>query len=156
MPIVESAADALRCFLDSPLELSRLFLQGVELRRKPFPATGTAAMAAARPMQQVTFVSRSVADAYGEPRRVEVLVDGKWVQLDDPLELEVLERSTGEMSVAELASELADELGGGDDLGEGEGMQEAQMEEEVEARLRHLYRLRLISMEGDRIPRDGA
>ena len=91
-------------------------------------------------------MSRSVADAYGEPRRVEVLVDGKWVALEDPLELEVLERSTGEMSVVQLAAELAEEFVDGGEGG-GEGLEAAQMVEEVEARLRHLYRLRLISME---------
>ena len=157
MPIVESAADAVRCFLDSPLELTRLFLQGVELRRKPFPTSGSAAVAAARPLQQAAFVSRSVADAYGEPRRVEVLADGRWVALEDPLELEVLERSTGDMSVAQLAAELAEEFvggegdggggGGGGGEGGGEGVEVAEMAKEVEARLRHLYGLRLISME---------
>ena len=141
-PIVESASDAVRCLLDAPAELSALFLQGLHLRRRPFPPD----TAAARPQQQAAFVSRTVADAYGEARRVEVLLDGRWLALADVLELEVLERCTGSASVAQLIDEIsaeATEEDAEDHGGEPDGAEE--MREAVEARLRHLFELRLIS-----------
>ena len=66
----------------------------------------------------------------------QVLVEGRWLQLTDALELEVLERCSGSSSVAEIAREIAEEA-----AEDGEAMLEA-----VEARMRHLFELRLISM----------
>ena len=132
MPIVETPLDAVRCFLDAPADLSLLYLQGRLLRRRAFPAP----CAASCPQQEPSFVSRCMADALGEPRRVEVLVEGRWLQLTDALELEVLERCSGGVSVAEIAAEIASEAA--DD--------EGTMLEPVKARMRHLYELRLVSM----------
>ena len=130
MPIVESPADALGCFLDADDDLSLLVLDGRLVRRRPFPARP----AAARPLQQRAFVSRSLADPTGEPRRVEALVEDEWLPLTDALELEVLERCAGgDATVGELSAELAAETDG--DVSE----------EDVVGRLRHLYRLRLVS-----------
>ena len=131
-PIVETPLDAVRCFLDAPADLSLLYLQGRLLRRRAFPAP----CAASCPQQEPSFVSRCMADALAEPRRVEVLVEGRWLQLTDALELEVLERCSGDISVAEIAGQIASEA----------DEDEEAMLEAVEARLRHLYELRLVSM----------
>ena len=108
-PIVETPLDAMRCFLDAPADLSLIYLQGRLLRRRAFPAP----CAASCPQQEPSFVSRCMADALGEPRRVEVLVEGRWLQLTDALELEVLERCSGAVSVAEIAAEIDEIAGGG-------------------------------------------
>ena len=62
-----------------------------------------------------------------------------FIQADDDLvalELEVLERCLGDVSVAEIAAEIASEA----------DEDEEAMLEAVEARMRHLYELRLVSM----------
>ena len=139
MPIVESPDDALSCFLDASDDLSLLVIGNRMLRKRPFPEQ----FAERVPVQQSSFVSRCVADQYGESRRTEVLVNDLWIELRDTLELTVLELCTGEMSSAELADEL---------VAQNEQLEEAfggvaQVAKEVETRLRHLYELRLISME---------
>jgi hypothetical protein len=132
MPIVESAADALACFLEAEEDLSLLLLFGHVLRRRRFPEGGQASRA--RPVQQRAFVSRVLAEPDGATRAAEVLVEGSWLALDDPLALEVLERSaSGEHSVREIAAELAAETEG--EVGEAD----------VLARLRRLFAMRLVS-----------
>ena len=109
--------------------MSLLVLDGRAFRRRPFdPSPG------ATPAQEAAFVSRMLSDASGEERRVEVLVDGTWVELRDGLTLEVLERCGGDLTAAELTAELLADS----DAGVGA--------EDVAARLEELYSLRLISM----------
>ena len=69
-------------------------------------------------------------------RRVEVLVEGTWVELQDAFSLEVLERCSGAATSAQLAAEIVDESEG------------SIAPSEVEARLRELYAKRLIAMRG--------
>ena len=158
MPIVESPADAISCFLDADPDLSILVLYGRIFRRKLFP-TDPEDAAYAFPTPQRTFVSRTMASPDGEPLRVEVLVEGIWIELADELELEVLERCSsgggvgsggggggssaaeaaagaegGSLTVRQLSADLADES-------EGE-----VTEVDVVDRLRHLHQLRLISV----------
>ena len=132
MPIVESALDALSCFLDADQDLSMLVLFGRVLRRRSFP--DDTAVAAAVPTQQRAFTARTLTDASGDALTVEALVEDEWLPLTDALELELLERCAGgDASVVALAQELAEETDG------------EVAEEEVVERLRHLYTLRLIS-----------
>ena len=143
-----SSRDA-RARAHTPLSLP--VLGSTLLRRKPFPSA--ARWAEAVPTQQPSFVSRSVADVAGGVRRVEVLVGGEWLRLADALELELLERCTGELSAREIAWQIGAEMAeaeGGEEEGAaaGEAGSVGRVEKEVEARLRHLYDLRLISMEG--------
>ena len=153
-PIVESPTDALRTFLNADEDLSLLVLGDVLVRRRPFAAT-------ARPLRQCACVSRTLADGAGEARRVEVLVDDTWMELEDALELDILERADGEASAAEIAAEIAaaeaTEGGGESDGADAAGRtapaggvdeQLGELEAEVIARLRRLYRFRLISMDG--------
>ena len=129
-PPPQSPTDALSCFLDADEDLSLLVLDGTPLRRRPFPAAPDQAV----PIQQRAFVSQSTCDASGEPRRVQALVEGEWLELTDALELELLEMCAGgEATVNELGAELVDATDG-----------EVAASDVVE-RLRHLYRLRLIS-----------
>lgn len=146
-PIVESPTDALRTFLNADEDLSLLVLGDVLVRRRPFAAT-------ARPLRQSACISRTLADSSGEARRVEVLVDDTWIELGDALELEILERADGEASAAEIAAEIGAEIAaaeateGGESDGAGAApQQQGGLEAEVIARLRRLYRLRLISMD---------
>ena len=125
----QSPSDAVACFLDAVEDLSLLVLDGVPLRRRPFPLDPVQAV----PIQQRSFVSRLLCDALGETRHVEVLVEDEWIQLTDALELEILEHSAGEASVDELIAELA-----------AADTSTIIEEAEVVERLRHLYRLRLI------------
>ena len=133
MPIVESPADAIACFLDADPDLSLLVLFGHVLRRRPFPEGDAAARAT--PQQQRSFVSRCVSDPTGQPLRAEVLVEGAWISLA-LLDLEVLERcADGEASIGEISEELTaeseGELGGAD----------------VDESMRRLYKLRLIAFD---------
>ena len=126
----QSPSDALACFLDANEDLSLLVLDGTPLRRRPFPADPDKAV----PVQQRAFVSRSISDASGEPRRVEVLVEGEWLELTDSLELELLERCLdGSASLDEMSAALALETDG------------EVTHDDVVARMRHLYRLRVVS-----------
>ncbi|KAL1522300.1 hypothetical protein AB1Y20_017292 [Prymnesium parvum] len=127
MPIVESPADALACFLDASADLSLLVLGERVLRRRPFDAALDAI-----PEQARSFVSRSVATSSGEVSRAEVLVDGAWLLLADALSLEVLERCSGQLTSGQLADELIEESNG------------TIEQSEVEARLRELYEKRLV------------
>lgn len=128
---VQSPADAVACFLDAAEDLSLLVMDGTPLRRRPFPFDAARAV----PVQQRAFVSRTLCDAFGEPRRVEVLVEDDWIELTDTLELEILEMSAGgDATVRELSDELTTAGTSGDTA-----------ESEVVERLRHLYRLRLVS-----------
>lgn len=128
--VTQSPTDAIACFLDADDDLSLLVLDGTPLRRRPFPSEAKQAV----PIQQRVFVSQSVCDVAGAPRRVEVLVEGEWLQLTDALELEVLEMCVdGDMTVSQLIDELERETAG---VVEGP---------DVVDRLRHLYRRRLIS-----------
>ena len=158
MPVVESPADALGCFLDADSDLSLLVLFGRVLRRRPFP--DKCAVRDATPRQQRSFVSRSIADPAGVPRRVEVLVEGDWLPLTDPLELELLECcAAGDTSVAEIMAELVGELtqpstekAAPDQPSTEEAApdqpstEEGVSEDDVYERLRHLFELRLISV----------
>lgn len=139
MPIVESPADAISCFLEADAALSLLVLHGRVLRRRPFPQDE--ALRAAVPTQQCSFVSRTLSDPTGQASRVEVLVDGKWIELTDALELEVLEQcAAGSLSASALSEQMARQLSAEEDR---------VSQEDVIERLRHLYALRLISMELD-------
>jgi hypothetical protein len=155
-PIVETPADAARCFLDADPDLSLLLLGNTLLRRRklstPLPKD-------AIPTQQAAIVSRTVADATGEARSVEILVDDRWLPLSTPFALAVLEACDGSATVGEIAGEIAAlqaeaeaEVGwsaGTEGEEEGAGAQGAgsQVAEAVEQALRELYRLRLVSLE---------
>ena len=109
----------------------------------PCPPQEAEALQRAVPTQRRPFASRCVSDAAGVPVRVEVRAEDAgqgedtWLELADPLELEVLERVVpgASASAARLATDLA---------AESEG---SVTEEDVIERLRHLYELRLISMD---------
>ena len=109
----------------------------------PCPPPEAEALQRAVPAQRRPFASRCVSDAAGVPVRVEVRAEDAgqgedtWLELADPLELEVLERVVpgASASAARLATDLA---------AESEG---SVTEEDVIERLRHLYELRLISMD---------
>ena len=135
MPIVESPRDALACFLEADEALSLLILHGRVLRRRPFPEGD--ALHTAVPTQQRSFVSRCMASSSGEALRAEILVEDEWMELQDSLELEVLERCaapTADATASALAAEVAVESEG------------AVTEADVIDRLRSLYSRRLISM----------
>ena len=122
--------DAVACFLDADEGLSLLILDGVAVRRRPFPT----ALDQAVPVQQRAFVSQSTCDASGEPRRIEALVEGVWLELTDALELEILEMAAqGDRTIDQLSEELKEVTDG-----------EVAASDVVE-RLRNLYRLRLVS-----------
>jgi hypothetical protein len=137
MPIVESPADAIACFLDADPDLSMLVLFGRVFRRRGFPADPVHGVDAI-PTPQRSFISRTMSTPSGEPLRVEVLVEDVWIELADALELEVLERCSvdGERSTArQLTADLVADTDG------------EVTEVDVVERLRHLHQIRLISMD---------
>ena len=127
-PIVDSPADAIRSFLCADAALTTLFLDGHELRRRPFPS----AWRTLTPAHEAAVVSRVVANAYGEELSVEVQADGVWLELSGGIALAVLERCDGVLNGAQIAEQLAEE--GGIDIAD------------VEARLRELFSLRLVRL----------
>jgi carbamoyltransferase len=125
-PIVETADDALRNFLDSELDL--LVIENQMICKKPFPEPQN--WAQVRPQHQPGFTAEVVSNAEGEAVSVNLMAHGEAYEADQ-LELGVLENCTGENSLAELLAEF-----------------EAEFEvpaEEVEEKLRLLYTRRLIS-----------
>ena len=125
---MDSPADAIRSFLCADAALTTLFLDGHELRRRPFPS----AWRTLTPAHEAAVVSRVVANAYGEELSVEVQADGVWLELSGGIALAVLERCDGVLNGAQIAEQLAEE--GGIDIAD------------VEARLRELFSLRLVRL----------
>lgn len=155
VPIVETAADAARCFLDADPDLSLLLLGNTLLRRMTLP---TPLPQDAIPTQQAAIVSRTVADATGEASSVELLVDDRWLPLSTPFALAVLEACDGSATVGEIADEIAALQAEAEaEAGWSAGMEEeegaswegtgGEVGEAVERALRELYRLRLVSLE---------
>jgi hypothetical protein len=103
-PIVETPADAARCFLDADPDFSLLLLGNTLLRRRTLP---TPLPQDAIPVQQAAIVSRTVADGTGEAGSVEILVVDKWLPLSTPFVLAVLEACDGTNTVGEIAGEIA-------------------------------------------------
>ena len=65
-----------------------------------------------------------------------MLVEGLWIELDDALSLEVLERCSGDATSSDLTAEIVEESEG------------SVAPTDVEARLRELFGKRLIAMRG--------
>ena len=65
-----------------------------------------------------------------------MLVEGLWIELDDALSLEVLERCSGDVTSSDLTAEIVEESEG------------SVAPTDVEARLRELFGKRLIAMRG--------
>lgn len=127
-PIVESAADALRHFLDSDLDL--LVLEDRLVRARPFPDKDQ--WQRLIPRARPGFSAEVVSNEEGEAVSVNLLGGGgNWES--DQLELGVLEACDGELSVAGLCADFE---------------QEFEVEaEQVVTRLQRLYRWRLISFQ---------
>lgn len=104
-PIVETATDACRHFLDSELDL--LVLEDRVIRKRSFP-TGNA-LADAVPTHVASFTAEVVSNAEGDAVRVALLAHGDNFEAGQ-LELGVLEACTGDASVAELEAEFAAEF----------------------------------------------
>ncbi|KAG5189434.1 Carbamoyltransferase-domain-containing protein [Tribonema minus] len=115
-PIVDSPEDALRSFLDSNGGMDALVLHNHVVTRKPFPLDEGNSQSELTLMDQLMpsvvgpFISEVSARSTGEVNTVRVMLgDGKWVQLDDDLQLAVLEAiesADGLSTVAELLQEM--------------------------------------------------
>ncbi len=101
-PLVESAEDALRAFLDSDLDL--LVLGGRLVRKAGFPGTGAAE---ASPVHEPGTAER-LSDAEGETLSLRLSVGGRTVELS-ALEHALWENCDGEATLEELLEAFAEE-----------------------------------------------
>ncbi len=104
-PIVESAADALRHFLDSELDL--LILEGNVVHKRAFPDFDE--LQELRPVAFSGFTAEVVSNAEGETMRLSLMAHGQNWEAEQ-LELGVLEACTGEMTTADLITEFQAEF----------------------------------------------
>ncbi len=124
-PIVETASDAFRHFLDS--ELDDLIVEGTHYRKRPFPSEES--WSDAQPRAIESFTAEVVSGADGEAHSVAFLAYGDNFEATQ-LELGLLEACTGELSLLELLDDFAAEF-------------EVDPSESLAA-LHRLYSLRLI------------
>jgi carbamoyltransferase len=96
-PIVETADDAVRHFLDSDLDL--LFLGEHCIQKRPFPSDDE--LAELRPVAHAGFTAQMLSNAEGEAMQVNLMAHGQNWEADQ-LELGVLEACTGESTIADL------------------------------------------------------
>ena len=155
-PIVESPRDAIRSFLSTRGAIDRLVLEGYYLRRRacPLEEVEGSELEKLLPLRRPEdLTSETLADGDGSAVRVRVLVDNvladeaKWIELEDPLELAILEVADGSLTVPELVSLLTDsDVEQDDSVGEdvdGEEMLPVR-ESDVMDRLRRLWDLTLL------------
>ena len=104
-PIVESADDAVRHFLDSDLDL--LFIGDRCVQKRPFPSGDE--LLQLHPVAHPSFTAQMLSNAEGEAMQVHLMAHGQNWEADQ-LELGVLEACTGESSVADLLNDFEAEF----------------------------------------------
>lgn len=104
-PIVETADDALRHFLDSDLDL--LFLGDLCIRKRPFPSHEK--LAELHPVAHPGFTAQMLSNAEGEAMQIHLMAHGQNWEADQ-LELGVLEACTGESTAADLLNDFETEF----------------------------------------------
>ena len=104
-PLVESAEDAIRSFLESDLDL--LVLEDRLVRKAAFPAPATAGSEQVRPVHEAG-TAELVSDPDGEPLSQQVLSGGRTVELS-PLEHGLWENCDGEAALEELLAAFEQE-----------------------------------------------
>ncbi len=104
-PIVETADDALRHFLDS--DLDELYLGQLRITKRPFPSDEE--LADLHPVAHAGFTAQMLSNADGEAMQVNLMAHGQNWEADQ-LELGILEACTGESTTADLLNDFESEF----------------------------------------------